>query len=87
VTHPYPGAFTGEKGRRLFIWWAEPDEETVIPGARPGQVVRAPRGGGTAVATGKGILILKRVQREGGPEAEGHSLGETIGVTEGDALE
>jgi len=27
VTHPYPGAFTFLRGRKLFIWWALPKQE------------------------------------------------------------
>ncbi|WP_196593872.1 formyltransferase family protein [Pectinatus sottacetonis] len=32
VTHPFPGAFTFYKGKKIFIWWAVPlDEKEFIP--------------------------------------------------------
>jgi len=71
VTHPYPGAFTEINGRRLYIWWADPQEH--CPGA-PGEVVSvAP----LRVAAGQGGIEITKWQWHGGPEQEGaaHGLG------------
>jgi UDP-4-amino-4-deoxy-L-arabinose formyltransferase/UDP-glucuronic acid dehydrogenase (UDP-4-keto-hexauronic acid decarboxylating) len=70
VTHPYPGAFTlVPGGRRLFVWWAEPDEDAPTGGAAPGTVLSPRRPGAIDVATGKGVLRIVRAQAEGGEEA------------------
>lgn len=74
VTHPYPGAFTEVKGRKLFIWWAEPDEEAPAGGAKPSEVLASRAGKGIAVATGKGVLRLKRIQWEGEGEIDAETL-------------
>lgn len=65
VTHPYPGAFSWHRDRRLFVWWA-------LPGSaprelRPGEIYFD--GTDSAyVGSGGGALRLERVQLEG--EAE-----------------
>lgn len=84
VTHPYPGAFTAAGGRKLFVWWAEPLADAPAGGA-PGEILPPPDGG-IAVATGAGVLVLRRAQWEGGPEAEGDALAETIGLPPGSRL-
>jgi methionyl-tRNA formyltransferase len=70
VTHPYPGAFTEMEARKLIVWWAEPDEDAPMEGAKPGEVIAATDGEGIRVATGKGSLILKKIQWEGESEIE-----------------
>lgn len=83
TTHPYPGAFTTFRGRRLYVWDAlpiEPDADF-----EPGQVAVRD---GVVVGTGAGALALGRVQVEGEPEcaaavfATVHRVrdGETLGV-------
>jgi methionyl-tRNA formyltransferase len=86
VTDPYPGAFTFYRGRKLFIWWAEPDEQDAPSRARPGQLLLPGGEKGLAVATGKGILTLKRVQWEGEPELEGDRLATALGIPPGSVL-
>ncbi len=55
VTWPYPGAFCQLKDRRLFIWEAEPFEDTCL-GLKEGTVhVQDER---VLVQTGKGMLRL-----------------------------
>jgi methionyl-tRNA formyltransferase len=69
VTHPYPGAFTEVDGRRIYVWWAEPQEH--CPGT-PGEVVSvAP----LRVAAGRGGLQIVKWQWHGGPEQEGAAHG------------
>lgn len=64
VTHPYPGAFVGDGEDRLFLWAG-----AVLPGgaprAAPGTLLEIHPAEGLAVATGEGVLLLKRVQSAG----------------------
>ncbi len=76
--HPWPGACTFWRGKRLKVLKSEPIPEG--PEARPGEVVQwKDRNGGMALAvgTGEGLLGLCRVQLEGRREtdAESFSLG------------
>ncbi|HIE47907.1 TPA: formyltransferase [Candidatus Bipolaricaulota bacterium] len=86
VTHPYPGAFTHLAGRKFYVWWAEPDEGAPTGRARPGEVVSSPRGHGIAVATGKGILTIKRAQWEEDEEIDGDKLESSLGISPGTVL-
>jgi methionyl-tRNA formyltransferase len=72
VTHPYPGAFTTLKGRRLFIWSGRPVHQPA--GGPPGQVVAAVGGEGLAVATGQGQFLITQAQWEGEPQFLGPVL-------------
>lgn len=65
VTHPYPGAFTYLKGRKLFIWKAYPEDGS--GGVAPGRIISS---NPLMVSTGKGILKLLRVQLEGEEEMD-----------------
>ncbi|NCO40282.1 MAG: formyltransferase [Armatimonadetes bacterium CG_4_10_14_3_um_filter_66_18] len=69
VTHPYPGAFTTYRGRRLFVWQAQPLAAEPSRG-RPGEVVAADSEGLLA-ATGAGLLRLNALEFEGAPEMSG----------------
>jgi methionyl-tRNA formyltransferase len=85
VTHPYPGAFTFCKGRKLFIWAGR---ALAAPGRNshpPGQVTAHLPGEGLLVATGDGHLLITRAQWQGEPEFLGpvvatweHLVGETL---------
>jgi methionyl-tRNA formyltransferase len=72
VTHPYPGAFTHFRGKRLFIWKSYPGEST--RDTRPGSVVS---GRPLLVSTGKGLLRLLSVQLEGEQEMDGEAFAAT----------
>lgn len=78
LTHPYPGAFTELDGRRLFVWQAS-DEGGDAGGAAAGTVLEAGLDD-LLVAAGQGRLALRRVQWEGGPEADGATLFDLAGV-------
>jgi UDP-4-amino-4-deoxy-L-arabinose formyltransferase / UDP-glucuronic acid dehydrogenase (UDP-4-keto-hexauronic acid decarboxylating) len=65
VTHPYPGAFTDLRGRKMFVWWALPQEGRAA--ARPGSVLAVDRDG-VVVAAGEGNVRLVTVQLDGQPE-------------------
>ncbi|MEP7343520.1 MAG: formyltransferase family protein [Acidobacteriota bacterium] len=69
VTHPYPGAFTFHRGKKLTIWTARPDPaDRRYVGAIPGRVVEIRPGVGVVVLTQDGALQIETVQIEG--EAE-----------------
>ena len=59
--HPWPGAFTSFKGRRLRVLEAFP--QAVSPPLVPGQVRALGKGAG--VETGEGVLELLTLQMEG----------------------
>lgn len=81
VTHPYPGAFTYFHGSKILIWSAipldGPSDKT------PGQVVSITP---LKVATGKGVLQLGRVQKQGDKEMDGEIFAEHYLVTPGAVL-
>lgn len=60
VTHPYPGAYTYLKGKKLFIWKASPEKG---PGAGPPGAISS--GDPLVVTTGDGLLRLLSLQLEG----------------------
>jgi len=65
VAEPYPGAFVGDGPSRLRLWAASPHEDA--PGdAAPGTLVAIVPSRGIAVATGKGVLLISRLQSAGG---------------------
>jgi methionyl-tRNA formyltransferase len=65
VTHPYPGAFTRLGRKKLFIWKAFPEDDS--GNTQPGKIVSMHP---LMVGTGKGLLKLLRVQREGEEEMD-----------------
>jgi len=67
VTHPYPGAFTVYRGKKIFVWWGRPVSGKVQ--ALPGTVVKIDRRG-VAVAAGKGTFLIQKMQVEGGAEKD-----------------
>jgi methionyl-tRNA formyltransferase len=69
VTHPYPGAFTWLKGKKLFIWKSRLEDDT--GDGAPGKVFSSRP---LKVATGKGSLRLLRVQWEGEQEMDGEEF-------------
>ena len=73
VTHPYPGAFCTAAGRKLYVWQASLGAESASAG-EPGQIL-APRGGDSVeVAAAAGVVVVHRVQFEGGIEAPAREL-------------
>jgi methionyl-tRNA formyltransferase len=84
VTHPYPGAFTTWRDRRLFVWRAQPLDGP--GGGEPGEVVALGRDGGLAVATGSGTLVLQQVQLAGEPPERGDELARRLGPIVGERL-
>jgi methionyl-tRNA formyltransferase len=69
VTHPYPGAFTWLRGKKIFIWKSRLEDDT--GDGVPGKVFSSRS---LKVATGKGSLKLLRVQLEGEQEMDGEEF-------------
>ena len=89
LTHPYPGAFTNHEGRRLTIWSADEAPDWDPAGALPGMVlgpVWSPSGGGLAVATGKGVVIIRAVDMEDSAMVDALGVLEAGQVRPGDLL-
>jgi methionyl-tRNA formyltransferase len=82
VTHPFPGAFSLMKGKKLFIWKA-----ILASGSGDHGSVLSTANGTFVVAAGKGALALMRVQVEGGSEIDGGAALEVLGVRPGDGFE
>ncbi|MBM4275746.1 MAG: formyltransferase [Deltaproteobacteria bacterium] len=89
VTHPYPGAFTYYRGKKLFIWRGQPIKAAASAAhapAPPGRVLTGLPGHGLLVATGDGHFLVQEAQWEGEPEFSGpilatwrHLVGERLG--------
>ena len=70
LTHPFPGAYTTLKGKKIYVWKAElPEKEEIYVGNVPGRVL-GKRNGTIDVLTGKGVLRLHRLQYEGEEEKD-----------------
>jgi methionyl-tRNA formyltransferase len=80
VTHPYPGAFTGWRGRQLLIWAAQIEASDGRP-RPPGTVVGTDHG--VVVQAGAGRVRAVRVQLAGEDETEGGAWARQHGVAEG----
>ncbi len=62
LTHPFPGAYTTLRGKKIFIWQTElPQTQDNYVGNIPGRIVKK-RAGMIEVLTGQGVLLLKRLQ-------------------------
>jgi methionyl-tRNA formyltransferase len=84
VTHPYPGAFTASKGRRLFVWETRLADATGGNGA-PG-IIQLVRDDGFVVKAGVGRLLVRSVQAEGGREVAAPAFLEQAGLRPGDVI-
>lgn len=61
---PWPGAFTGFRGKQLKIWRAAPEPGEDTSGHMPGEILRVERDA-LAVAADKGVLRILELQLEG----------------------
>lgn len=71
VTHPYPGAFTFFKGKKVFIWWSQYDgklSDMKSKPEKPGTIVSL---NPFIVNCGEGSLIIRQIQTEGDSETDG----------------
>jgi methionyl-tRNA formyltransferase len=82
VTHPYPGAFTFYKGRKVFIWKA-----SIAPEIDNGQtppctiIIKDSR---IYVKTGEGLLGIIRIQIDGCEETSDSEFIASAGIRNGD---
>jgi len=85
VTHPFPGAFTRFRGKKLYIWqakvYAGPDINTGIKG---GTIVIEDRR--LMVKTGQGLLVPLKLQLEGGREMPPGDFVREFAVVSGERL-
>jgi methionyl-tRNA formyltransferase len=84
VTHPFPGAFVGDGGRRLYLW--EGMVEADVATAAASTIVDVTTNRGIAVATGQGTLRLTRVQASGGREETADAWARARGLGPGDRV-
>jgi methionyl-tRNA formyltransferase len=68
VTHPFPGAFTFFRGRKLFIWQGRALAAPPSPNPPAGRVLAGVPGEGLLVATGEGNFLIQQAQWEVEPE-------------------
>lgn len=83
LTHPYPGAFTYFKGRKLYIWAARESWDERVAG--PGKVAAiTPQG--ILVGTGDGMLLVTNLQPEGEGKLHAQKWAEQVGLAPGDVF-
>lgn len=69
VTHPFPGAFTFLKDKKLFVWGGEPDDGALVPpDTLIGMVFDMDAKKGLAVRAGEGVFYIHSLQLEGEEE-------------------
>ena len=81
VTHPWPGAFCFLRQKKFFIWQCKP--LPVNGSSKPGNLISFDQEG-IMVATGKGALLLKKCQSEGGEEVNGYELAQKYSLRKGE---
>lgn len=87
VTHPYPGAFTFYRGRKLYLWVSTLSHQvTTAGGVRPGTIAAVERGRGIVVSAGDGSLLVTRMQFEGEGEMPADELIGRYGIAVGTIL-
>ena len=83
LSHPFPGAFTTWRGKRLVIWEAAlPERREKYVGHVPGRLL-GKREGRIEVLTGEGVLCLSRLQYENEPEQEAQTFSISVKDTLG----
>ena len=87
VTHPYPGAFTYYRGRKLYLWSAVLNSRsTAAHSALPGTIREIRSGAGIYVATGAGDLLATRLQLESEKELPADLFATHYGLRAGERL-
>ncbi len=85
VTHPYPGAFAGDGGARLYLWAGSVLSDSALVAA-PGTLLDIRPAEGVAVSTGQGVLLLRRIQSAGVAEEPADVWALSRGLHPGAAL-
>ncbi|AEB10632.1 formyltransferase [Desulfobacca acetoxidans] len=86
VTHPFPGAFTFWRGKRLFLWAGRPKPENQGPLLQPGEVALDSAAQQLVIGAGQGRLAVIAAQLEGSPEVVGEALVQQLGFLAGEIL-
>jgi methionyl-tRNA formyltransferase len=86
VTHPFPGAFTTWRGKKIFVWAARVDPEYHGPELPPGKVSLASPDKLMHLGTGQGVLRVQAMQVEGEAEVTGAAVGEHFAHLAGETL-
>ncbi|MFA4819935.1 MAG: methionyl-tRNA formyltransferase [Candidatus Aenigmatarchaeota archaeon] len=82
-THPFPGAFTFWKKKKLYVWQAQVDDKA---NCKPGEIFEIENKKGIFVMTKDGLLLIKRAQLESGVEMWADDLAEKYCIKRGDFL-
>ncbi len=85
LAHPYPGAFTTYRGKRVVIWKASLDVSSMPVFGRPGQVAFFHPGKPAHIVTGEGLLCVEEVQEGTGPRMPAGDYLKSLRVRLGDA--
>lgn len=83
LTHPFPGAYTTLRGKKVFIWQTElPQTQETYVGNIRGRVIKK-RSGMIEVLTAQGVLLIKRLQFEGEAEQDAQDVAISVKDTFG----
>jgi methionyl-tRNA formyltransferase len=85
VTHPFPGAFTTWRDKKILLWAGRVDVEYRGPELPPGKVSLASPEKVMRIGTGQGVLLVQAAQLEGEAELT-EALGQHLGLLEGEIL-
>ena len=85
VAEPYPGAFVGDGRGRLRLWAASLLDASP-QGIEPGILLDIIPHRGIAVATGRGVLLIRRVQGAGGVAEPAHRWATRLALRPGARL-
>jgi methionyl-tRNA formyltransferase len=87
VTHPFPGAFTSWRDKKIFLWAARVDADYTGPPLPPGQVWWAPQDKRMRIGTGQGVLLVQAAQLQGEAEATAAALVQQLGFLDGETFD
>ena len=83
-THPFPGAFTLWKNKKLYIWKAKISDYK--SDSKPGEISTIKNNEGIFVNTYGNMLLLERIQLDGGVEMWADDLAKKYNLQNGDTL-
>ena len=87
LTHPFPGAFTLYKNKKLFIWKSSlPDKTEKAKPGQPGQIASIDREG-ILVKTKDKSILLKQLQFENSIELGAYDFAKKYKIRIGDVLQ
>jgi methionyl-tRNA formyltransferase len=87
VTHPFPGAFTSWRDKKIFLWSASVDAQYTGPALAPGKVWWNPQDKHMRIGTGHGVLLVQAAQLEDAAEVTGESLKQQLDFLDNEILD